>query len=183
MKRRSFLQSAASVGLFGSSFGTGEEVRFSVLPPWEPGTLEIHHLAYGRGNSTFILCPDGTTILIDAGSTDDSLEVSCAQKPNASIRPGEWIANYALRQMRAAQRQELDYCLVTHLHPDHLGDLGPDNPPSSNGKFRLTGLMYVAAKVRICTLIDRGFPDYRYPAAQQDLFALNYLEFVRWRVS
>jgi hypothetical protein len=152
-----------------------------MLEPWTPGTLDIHHLAYGRGNSTFVMGPDGTTILIDAGTIHDSLDVSCTQKPNASVRPGEWIAVYALRQMKAAGRTELDYALVTHLHPDHLGDPGPECPRSSKGGYLLTGLMDVDARVRIGTLIDRGYPDYGYPVAQTAPFALNYLAYVRSR--
>jgi ribonuclease BN (tRNA processing enzyme) len=32
--------------------------------------------------------------------------------------------------MKPAGREELDYTLITHIHPDHLGDLGPENPLS-----------------------------------------------------
>jgi hypothetical protein len=143
--------------------------------------LDIHHLAYGRGNSTFVLCPDATTILIDAGTTKDELEVSSPQKPNTKMRPGEWIATYLLRQMRAAGREELDYFLLTHIHADHLGDLGAENPRSSKGDYRLTGLMDVDARIRIARLIDRGFPEYDYPAPLQAPFAMNYLAYVRAR--
>ncbi len=131
---------------------------------------------------TFVLCPDGTTMLIDAGTTEDSTEVSSAQRPNASLRPGEWIANYIMRHMRAAGRQELDYFLLTHLHPDHLGDLGPGNPASPQGDYRLTGVMDVDARMRIGKLIDRDFPEYAYPVPQQAAFALNYLKYVRYRL-
>jgi beta-lactamase superfamily II metal-dependent hydrolase len=168
--------------LAASLRGYGESAA-ATLESWTPGTLDIHHLAYGRGNSAFILGPDGTTILIDAGTTEDSLAVSCAQRPSANVRPGEWIASYILRQMKAAGRKELDYALITHIHPDHLGDLGPDNPPSPNGNFRLTGISDVDAHVSITTLIDRGFPDYAYPLPSQAPFALNYLEYVRSRES
>jgi len=143
--------------------------------------LDIHHLAYGRGNSTFVLCPDGTTILIDAGTTDDSLEVSSPQKSSANMRPGEWIANYLLRQMKAAGRSDLDYFLLTHIHPDHLGDLGPGNPRSPKGDYRLTGVTDVDVRIRIARLIDRGYPEYNYPAPQQSPFAMNYLAYVRAR--
>jgi glyoxylase-like metal-dependent hydrolase (beta-lactamase superfamily II) len=65
--------------------------------------------------------------------------------------------------MRAAGRRELDYFLLTHIHPDRLGDLGPENPRSPKGEYRLTGVMDVDAQVPIAKLIDRGFPDYTYP--------------------
>jgi hypothetical protein len=49
--------------------------------------------------------PTAQRFSIDAGTTDDSLEVPSAQKPNANIRPGEWIASYILREMQAAGRR------------------------------------------------------------------------------
>lgn len=182
MNRRKFLKLGAFAGAFASVRGFAESA-LSTLEPWKPGMLDIHHLAYGRGNSTFVLCPDGTTILIDAGTTEDSLEVSCAQKPSAQVRPGEWIASYILRQMEPAGREELDYALITHIHPDHVGDLGPENPPSRKGNYRLTGISDVDARVPIRKLIDRGFPEYDYPLPVQAPFALNYLEYVRSRQS
>jgi hypothetical protein len=180
MNRRKFLQLATIAGLSRSVRGFGESVT-STLEPWKPGTLDIHQLAYGRGNSAFILGPDGTTILIDAGTTEDSLAVSCAQKPNAQLRPGEWIASYILRQMKSAGRVELDYALMTHIHPDHVGDLGAENPTSMRGNYRLTGIMDVDAGVPIGRLIDRGFPNYDYPLPLQAPYALNYLGYVRSR--
>jgi len=182
MNRRKFLKLAACAG-FSASVRDYAEDAASVLEPWKPGMLDIHHLAYGRGNSTLVLAPDGTTILIDAGTTEDSLTVSCSQKPNANSRPGEWIASYILRQMKPAGRTELDYALITHIHPDHLGDLGPENPTSQKGHFRLTGITDVDARVPINKLIDRGFPDYSYPLPLQSPFALNYLEYVKSRES
>lgn len=181
MNRREFLTLAAAASL-GSSLRAYADSP-STLEPWTPGILDIHHLAYGRGNSTFILAPDRTTILIDAGTNEDPLDVSCAQKPNADQRPGQWIAAYILRHMQAAGRRELDYAVITHIHPDHLGDLGPENPPASKGNYRLTGIMDVEDRVPIRTLIDRGFPDYLYPAPQRVPFALNYLDYVRSRTS
>jgi beta-lactamase superfamily II metal-dependent hydrolase len=180
INRRRFLKLAASAGFAASMRSYGKSAA-STLESWTPGTLDIHHLAYGRGNSTLILCPDGTTILIDAGTTEDSLAVSCAQKSDANLRPGEWIAYYILRQMKPAGRAELDYALITHIHPDHLGDLGPGNPVSRNGSYRLTGITDVDVLAPITTLIDRGFPDYTYPLLSQAPFALNYLDYVRSR--
>ena len=55
------------------------------LPPWTPGCLDIHHIATGRGNATFILMPDGTSLLIDAGATNNALDVSALPKPGAQF--------------------------------------------------------------------------------------------------
>jgi beta-lactamase superfamily II metal-dependent hydrolase len=184
MNRRMFLISTAAAGFCvarsagAQSYTPTFEAMFE---QWKPGTLDIHHLAYGRGNSTFVLGPDGTTILIDAGTTEDSLDISFPQKPNANVRPGEWIAAYIKRHMQAAGRGELDYFLLTHIHPDHLGDLGPENPPSSAGNYRLTGVMDVDAHIDIGKVIDRGFPDYKYPVPPQAPFALNYLAYMESR--
>ena len=38
------------------------------LEPWKPGILEIHQLATNRGNSAFLILPDGTTMMVDAGA-------------------------------------------------------------------------------------------------------------------
>lgn len=143
--------------------------------------LDIHHLAYGRGNSTFILGPDGTTFLIDAGVTTDSTKVACAQKPDAYIRPGEWIASYAKRQMKPAGRKELDYGLITHIHPDHLGDPTEETVTSSKGNYKLTGITDVDAQLPIRKLIDRGYPDYTYPTPWHAPFAENYEEYIKSR--
>jgi hypothetical protein len=139
-------------------------------------------LATGRGNSTLFLLPDGTTLLVDAGATQDSLAVSAPPKPNASLRPGQWIARYAARHLKAAGRTEIDYFLLTHLHPDHAGDVGPHTPLSSASTYRLTGVTDVDALLPIRTLLDRGYPDYRYPSPPPSApFAQNYLRYVESR--
>ncbi len=187
MNRRRFLELSAAFGLSASLRGHAQAAATALPPqtlaPWTPGTLDIHHLAYGRGNSTFILGPDGTTLLIDAGTTEDALDVSCAQRPNAAQRPGQWIAAYILRQMQPAARSSLDYALITHIHPDHIGDVGPENPPAPRGGYRLTGISDVDARVPIATLIDRGFPNFDAPPPPSAPFASNYLAYVRARQS
>ncbi|MDB5908459.1 MAG: hypothetical protein JWP34_2573 [Massilia sp.] len=153
------------------------------LSRWTPGCLDIHHIATGRGNATLVLMPDGTSLLIDAGATADGLDVSVPTRPTIERRAGEWIGRYVLRHLAATGRSGLDYMLLTHLHPDHLGDIAPGQPTSVRGDYRLTGIMDVAEMLPIGTLIDRGFPAYDYPAPQTAAFATNYLAFVRSRVA
>jgi hypothetical protein len=35
------------------------------LPKWTPGTLDIHQINTGRGNSALLIFPDGTSMLLD----------------------------------------------------------------------------------------------------------------------
>lgn len=151
------------------------------LPPWSFGELEIHHIDTGRGNATFILAPDGTTLLIDCGTTHDALETSAPPRPDASRQPGEWVARYALRRAQAANRTTLDYMIATHIHPDHVGDLSPDQLLPAGGTFIPTGLSQVDQLMSAETVIDRGFPDYGQLPPSQDRFAANYLAWLTAR--
>ena len=40
-----------------------------VLPPWQTGYLDIHHINTGHGDAAFYIFPDGTTMLLDAGES------------------------------------------------------------------------------------------------------------------
>jgi len=68
------------------------------------------------------ICPDGTTAMVDAGAIYDPLKYTIAPKPDASRRPGEWLARYVTRHISAAEVTGIDYLLVTHLHTDHIVD-------------------------------------------------------------
>lgn len=151
------------------------------LPPWQRGFLDIHQIATGRGNAALIVCPDGTSIMIDAGAASGGPDVSCPPRPDASRRPGEWIARYASRHLHATGRAGLDYLVVTHLHPDHLGDATPESPKSARGDYVRTGVTDVAELLPIGIVIDRGFPDYAYPKPWPARFALNYFAFIAAR--
>ncbi|MES2902431.1 MAG: MBL fold metallo-hydrolase [Pseudomonadota bacterium] len=164
-------------------FSAAGLARAETLPAWQPGYLDIHHIGTGRGNATFIVMPDGTSMLIDAGASTSAPEVSAIARPDASRRPGEWIARYIKRHAPRAMPQRLDYTLVTHFHPDHLGNAGLDAPTSRHGDYRLSGVMEVAESIDIGKLLDRGFPDYSYPEPIRKMggFADNYLAFVAAR--
>jgi beta-lactamase superfamily II metal-dependent hydrolase len=72
------------------------------LPAWTPGTLDIHQISTGRGNSALVVLPDGTTMLVDAGPGGDA------------------IARYVERAL-APSPARLDYAVLTHFHADHVG--------------------------------------------------------------
>ncbi len=44
----------------------------NVLPPWQEGYLDIHHISTGRGNASFILFPDGTSLVVDCGDISET---------------------------------------------------------------------------------------------------------------
>src|SRR5579871_588538 len=134
MNRREFLRNSSGIVLAGAmpalaQSALHEEVAGSPLSPWREGQLDLHHINTGRGNSTLAVMPDGTSLLIDAGSVGTLGPAVCEAKPNDSRRPGEWIARYIERQLRAAgiakaeERARVDYALMTHLHGDHVGDM------------------------------------------------------------
>ena len=132
LSRRQF--TAAGLALCGAKLFAHpllSPVEIRGMPPWSPGELEIHHIDTGRGNATFLLGPDGTTILVDCGASNDDLDVSAPTRPDASREPAEWVARYALRRARAANRTTLDYLIATHIHPDHVATCIP-----SRGAFQ-----------------------------------------------
>lgn len=144
------------------------------VPVWAPGTLEIHHIDTGRGNATFILGPDGTTILIDCGASVDDLETSAPPRPNALRAPGEWVARYIRRHAATAGREDLDYIVATHIHPDHVGDIAKGAVAGAGG-YVPTGLSQVDALVPARTVIDRAYPYYGTNRPLSAPFASNYL--------
>jgi beta-lactamase superfamily II metal-dependent hydrolase len=142
--------------------------------------MDIHHIDTGRGNCTLIVAPDGTTIMIDAGASNAPIETSSEARPNSTMRPGQWQARYA---SRCTNSNALDYMVVTHLHPDHLGDVSEKNPLSKDLAFRLTGVSDVDLLMPITTLIDRSFPDYGAAHPPAAAFSENYLGYLKSRVN
>lgn len=149
------------------------------LKPWQRGYLDIHHINTGRGNSALMICPDGTSVLIDAGAAHSPLPLMNPARPNDSLRAGQWIARYVQRQLRSTGADSLNYAVLTHLHPDHVGQVTAESPQSPHGSYRLTGISDVAETVPIRRMIDRGFPHYDYPAPPQDPSATNYIAFAQ----
>jgi glyoxylase-like metal-dependent hydrolase (beta-lactamase superfamily II) len=155
------------------------------LPRWKPGLLDIHHLYVGSSVSTFVIWPDATTMLVDAGEIDlhrqrawwqslgppyDTTLKALDPVPDSSKSPSAWILDY-LHEFWPLQNQpkKLDYLLVTHFHSDHIGD----HPQA--------GVPFIASRLPIQTLIDRGYPDYDVPRGLRqigDKAVDNYLRFI-----
>src|SRR5579859_1458311 len=79
------------------------------LPPWTPGTLDIHQISTGRGNAALFVLPDGTTLLGDAGGAGNGIPETDPH-PDATRSPGTWIARYIKRHLPVGATG-LDYAL------------------------------------------------------------------------
>jgi hypothetical protein len=186
MNRRSFISySLASLVISpidGSPLlaSSGEQVSSGSLPAWTPGFLEIHHIATNRGNSTLLILPDGTTMMVDAGALYGDTPYLSPPRPSAERRPGEWIGRYAQRRLHTAGLDAIDVFMLTHLHPDHLGDL-PPHPTMVPEGYVETGVSDVASIVPIHRFVDRAWPDFTYPAPADLGFQKNYRAFLKAR--
>lgn len=180
-RRDLLLGGLATGGCWSLGVPLARAQNFRTLPPWTPGTLDIHHIDTGVGNATFVLGPDGTTILIDCGATRGGPPASAALHPDDSRAAGEWVARYALRHGRAAGRTTLDYIIATHVHPDHVGAPLAGDPRSADGVV-LSGLPQVDALMPAAVVIDRGFPDYASLPLIDAPFARNHLAWLRARI-
>ncbi|MEA2237118.1 MAG: hypothetical protein QOC81_1842, partial [Thermoanaerobaculia bacterium] len=145
------------------------------LPAWSRGTLDIHQISTGRGNSALLIFPDGTTLLVDAGAANDGVTMADTDpRPDATRTAGGWIARYIERAMAPAP-PHLDYALLTHFHPDHMGAPTTASQVSKSGAFKLTGIAEVGERIPIDVLIDRG---YAYLPPPDDAMLKNFRAFV-----
>jgi len=172
MLRMRVLRSIAIL-LFTVSLGAQEIGK--PLPAWSRGVLDIHQISTGRGNSAFLILPDGTTMLVDAGAANDGVKMADTDpRPDASRTAGGWIVRYIERAMAPAT-PHLDYALLTHFHPDHMGAPTAASVPSKSGAFKLAGIAEVGERIPIDTLIDRG---YGYLPPPDDAMLKNFRAFV-----
>lgn len=157
------------------------------LPDWQKGQLDIHHINTGRGNATFIILPDGTTLLIDAGSVNPidwrtNAPRNLPIKPNGDRQAGEWIARYIQKTMSFRSDPVIDYAVLTHFHDDHMGS-PLHMVKKSVGGYVLTGITEVGDLLSIRKVLDRGWPEYNYPRSfATDSMVNNYRRFLDWQV-
>lgn len=164
--------------------------------------LSLTSFFFPNKKSSFVIFPDATTMMIDAGTVPinqtlgrvrlrpgfEDLEIR-ASWPNSSKSPAEWIADYVHHfwpsyprpsSSRPEPTKKLDFFLLSHFHSDHMGDPTPES--RVRGSHRLTGLTELASILPIGTLVDRDYPLYNIPmnlsewgSAQFD----NYAAFVK----
>ena len=162
------------------------------LPAWQEGYFDIHEIATGEGDSHFMIFPDGTTMLCDAGDERGLIRKSDGSKkyfpsfPDTTMRSGECIAMY-IKDFSAGlpHPEKVDYFWLTHFHGDHMG-LNMSKLPSDKG-YSLTGVTHVGEFISFGTIVDRGYPDYDYPSREfiymeSGKFLPDYMAFVDYQI-
>ena len=154
-----------------------EAVVGEPLPAWEEGYLDIHAVNTGRGECTFFIMPDGTTLVVDAGeiASKSSDYDWVAQRPDADTRAYVTYARYMSHFLPEVAGGKLDYFLVTHFHIDHFGTRS-DKFETVNG-YHVTGMMGLYSLLRFNKLIDRAWPDYSDEALKTSDFSTSIIDY------
>jgi competence protein ComEC len=88
-----------------------------LIEPWSwlssrgDGRLHVSFLDVGQGDSAFIRLPQGSTMLVDAGGLVGASTFDIGDRVVAPV-------------LRAAGVRRLDYLVLTHGDPDHIGGAG-----------------------------------------------------------
>jgi len=199
VRRRSIVRRCAAwtavtvIGVSAPAFAASGDA--DLLPAWSNGYFYIHHISTGRGNATYFVFLDGTTLLIDAGEADPKFVESVRPlkafppRPDGAHSAAYWIADYIHQFAPAGRPVKLDYALITHFHTDHIGTITQDKPMSHTGAYRLAGITELADLLPIDTLIDRAAPSYDTPVdlhqcsqGSDGLSLSNYLGFAEYRL-
>src|SRR5579871_2585111 len=70
------------------------------LAPWTRGTLDIHQISTGRGNSALFVLSYGTRLVVVSGGGGDG-GAGFDRSPSGVRRPGEWVSRYIHRHLSA----------------------------------------------------------------------------------
>lgn len=132
------------------------------LPEWQAGMLDIHAVNSARGECTFFILPDGTTMVVDAGDLYKQKSSSYANvpaRPDINTQPYEVYARYIDHFMPSGHNR-IDYVLVTHYHNDHFGDNGGGRSKDAEGGYVLMGVSGLYSKIPFGKIMDRTYPQY-----------------------
>ena len=176
MNRREFIKGSLAVGASVSALGC--TLRRGLEDPqvgkawsgWTPGHFQIHAIYTGVAESLFLICPDGTTMLLDCGDhpacTRGKLAVPIL--PDQTRHAGEWIARYVLRVN--PHGKDVDYLLLTHYHSDHSGHRKFHAGTAPSGKYVLSGIGQAMEFLSFRRAIDRAWPTFDDPLPMPDGF-------------
>ena len=173
------LLAIAAIGTMSAYAAPKAEVG-KTLPVWSEGYLDIHAVNTGQGECSFMIFPDGTSMLVDAGECRSTTPNIVEPKPDSVTAPYLTYARYVKHFLKGTGNKELDYMLLTHFHTDHMGELHRDTPRAECGAYRLTGIAGVGDIVPFRRVIDRGWPDYTEGVEPVSKAFPNYLNFIKW---
>ena len=128
------------------------------LSPWAEGCLDIHAINSGRGECTFFIMPDGTTLCCDAGelAVNSGEHSRVEQRPNANTRPYRVYGDY-IKYFLPGSVSYMDYMLMTHFHNDHFGtptETAYNEITRTSLTWRQTGIMALYDMVPFDKMID-----------------------------
>ena len=130
-----------------------------MLPLWEEGYLDIHMINSARGECSFLILPDGTTLVVDVGEITPTMGTNpISQLPSVDIRPTTTYARY-IKNFLPEGKSWIDYCHISHFHNDHFGDPGIKGEANPIG-YRRIGPMALYDHIPFKNTLDRGYPDY-----------------------
>lgn len=179
-KARIFILLLLPAVVLTAGCGGGKARVGKPLPAWSEGCLDIHAVNTARGECTFLILPDGTTLTVDAGefSSEPKKYRSMPQKPDSLTRPTRTYARYMRHFM--PYKDSLDYFLLTHFHMDHLGQLEPEYGRSAGGDYVLSGVTALYDEFPFREIVDRAYPAYDSLAclAMSTASLANYRRFI-----
>lgn len=166
------------------------------LPAWIPGTLDIHTISTGRGECSFFILPDGTSMIIDAAGSLITYDVVAKDpdvsadplppRPSINVSSATAIADYV--KHFNPNGKAVDYWLCSHFDTDHMGNF-PETyaaicPVSASvkkhpeGDFYLNGINELGTLLDFKKIIDRG---YTFPIdrSEEKRFK-DYIRFLEW---
>ena len=164
--RRDFLADALGAAAIGAAGGcaTGGDAVGCAYPGWRPGELDIHFIHTGTSENTFMIFPDGTTMLLDCGHVKrraPGYADAIPPAPSGERRAGEWVRRYIERLI---PQRDIDYLVVSHWHSDHIAGI-PD----------------VAESFRFLNYYDHQYPN--VGQYRRDVDANDFDVFQKWLAS
>ena len=130
-----------------------------MVPLWQEGYLDIHMINTGRGECSFLILPDGTTLVVDVGEITPTMGTNpISQLPSVNIRPTTTYARY-IKNFLPEGKSWIDYCHISHFHNDHFGDPSIKGETSPVG-YRRIGPMALYDHSPFKNTLDRAYPDY-----------------------
>ena len=153
-------------------------VKAQELPSWQEGWMDIHHIATGKGENSFFVFPDGTTMLVDLGDETNGRFI-CPAYPDASKSPAQWVAHYISHFAAGTpgKGKVIDYFELTHFHSDHMGS---PKAMRQGERYGLCGVTDIGEEVRFGKIVDRGYPDYDQISANKSI-TNEYAKFVAYQ--